>query len=146
MPKPVYGTPIMLKLWHSTLLVCLLGISPGIAQIRNATGAPDDQAAAQVIGYLTGVIEKCPNLEITPEGYAELLKMGKLVAEDLQPGGRMHRYFEERRALAYRQAFDHECAGVLSYHTTLRLKPGHPTPTGRGYTRQVIVPVPATPQ
>jgi hypothetical protein len=117
-----------------------------IAQIRNLTTYPDDQAAARAIGYLTGVVEKCPNLEITPEGYADLLAMRKLVAEDLQPGGKMHRYFEQRRAVASQQEFDFGCVGVLSTNTTLRLKPGYPTPTGPGHTRQIIDPAPAIPQ
>jgi hypothetical protein len=129
-------------------LLILLGLAlsaTALAQSRwNLTTWPDDVAVARLLGYLSGIESRCPNLEIDSQGRASFLERGNVLPGDIERGGRLRQHFEEQERLAlYHHELDSECAMVLSsFRGMLRLRPGEPEPKGKGFIRQTIKPIP----
>jgi hypothetical protein len=105
----------------------------------NKTLWPDDIAVARHLGYVSGVVAHCPNLEIDAQEKAQWLIRGKIGDEDIANGGRLHRAFEQTEQDALHQEFDSECAMALQMNRgLLRLRPGEPEPKGTGFIGQTI--------
>ena len=128
-----------LSLLGTLVSILLLTSSSPNAREAVRAAAVSDLAAARTLGYMSGVVEKCPNLEMTPQADLRILKVSNLKAEDIAPGGRLRKVYEARRDLALRHEFDAECAAVLTMmRELLQVKSGQPAPTGPGYLRDTI--------
>ncbi len=111
--------------------------------MQNRTGYPDDIAAARFLGVLDEITRRCPNLEIAPDGEASLLNMGRISRDDVKRSSRLRGAYANGASVIQNQEFDPECAGpLLNMRLPLRVKPGKAAPTGPGWIRGFITPVP----
>src|SRR5437899_898882 len=120
----------------SILLGLLLPTAVSAQSPWNNTSWPDDVAVARRLGYLSGTVSLCPNLEIDPQEKTRFLALGKVRDDDIVNRGRLRQDFEDQEHAALEQELDPECALVLlTNRGLLRLRPGEPEPKGRGFIR-----------
>jgi len=134
-----------MKLFGLIGLISIAAVQAADAQpaMQNQTGYPNDIAAARLLGIVDAITQRCPNLEIAPDGEAMLLNMGRIGRQDVERSIRLRSAYDRGAATIQPQEFDPECASPLqSMKLFLRVKPDHSVPDGPGWTRQYVRPTP----